>query len=343
MARTGISYEDVRAAAETLLGRGLNPTIQRVRELLGTGSNTTISEHLKSWQQQLAQAPKTVLPPTVPETVITALDAFWNIAVQHAEAAFEEQRQIAAQAVTAAEQSRDSALADLQKAQAAANDFRLQLEASQASARALADRLLVEQERRAAAETAIESAEQRARAAAETVAQIRAETEARIAQLETLLQQTREDLQRQQAETRQRLEIERQRAEANEVRLTAILDQSRAEWVAERHAFASERNDWKNREITWLERLEQLDRENVSAREALAVANERQRALTVGLQQTRVDLQESEARHIEALRASENLRGELTAALENRQRLNQQPDRDQRSRSGRKAAPKSKE
>jgi len=343
MARTGISYEDVRAAAETLLGRGLNPTIQRVRELLGTGSNTTISEHLKSWQQQLAQAPKTVLPPTVPETVITALDAFWNIAVQHAEAAFEEQRQIAAQAVPAAEQSRDSALADLQKAQAAANDFRLQLEASQASARALADRLLVEQERRAAAETAIESAEQRARAAAETVAQIRAETEARIAQLETLLQQTREDLQRQQAETRQRLEIERQRAEANEVRLTAILDQSRAEWVAERHAFASERNDWKNREITWLERLEQLDRENVSAREALAVANERQRALTVGLQQTRVDLQESEARHIEALRASENLRGELTAALENRQRLNQQPDRDQRSRSGRKAAPKSKE
>ena len=343
MARTGISYEDVRAAAETLLGRGLNPTIQRVRELLGTGSNTTISEHLKSWQQQLAQAPKTVLPPTVPETVITALDAFWNIAVQHAEAAFEEQRQIAAQAVTAAEQSRDSALADLQKAQAAANDFRLQLEASQASARALADRLLVEQERRAAAETAIESAEQRARAAAETVAQIRAETEARTAQLETLLQQTREDLQRQQAETRQRLEIERQRAEANEVRLTAILDQSRAEWVAERHAFASERNDWKNREITWLERLEQLDRENVSAREALAVAGERQRALTVGLQQTRVDLQESEARHIEALRASENLRGELTAALENRQRLNQQPDRDQRSRSGRKAAPKSKE
>ena len=34
MARTGISYEDVRNAAETLLGRGLNPTIQRIRELL---------------------------------------------------------------------------------------------------------------------------------------------------------------------------------------------------------------------------------------------------------------------------------------------------------------------
>ena len=41
MARSGIRYEDVQAAAETLLGRGLNPTIQRVREQLGTGSNTT--------------------------------------------------------------------------------------------------------------------------------------------------------------------------------------------------------------------------------------------------------------------------------------------------------------
>lgn len=43
MARSGIRYEDVKDTAETLLGRGLNPTIQRVRELLGTGSNTTTS------------------------------------------------------------------------------------------------------------------------------------------------------------------------------------------------------------------------------------------------------------------------------------------------------------
>ena len=61
MARTGISFEDVRNAAESLLGRGLNPTIQRVRELLGTGSNTTISEHLKIWQLQLAETPKICL------------------------------------------------------------------------------------------------------------------------------------------------------------------------------------------------------------------------------------------------------------------------------------------
>ena len=31
MARSGIRYQDVKDAAETLLGRGLNPTIQRIR------------------------------------------------------------------------------------------------------------------------------------------------------------------------------------------------------------------------------------------------------------------------------------------------------------------------
>lgn len=338
MARTGISYADVRDAAESLLGRGLNPTIQRVRELLGTGSNTTISEHLKSWQQQRAETPQIALPPSVPETVLAALDSFWKIALQEAEAAFDEQREIAAQAVVAAEQARDSALADLQNAQAITADCRLQLEASQTATRSLADRLLVEQERRAAAETAIETAEQRASAAAETVAQIRAETEARVAQLETLLRQTREDLLRQQADTRQRLETERQRAEANEARLTQILDQSRAEWVTERHAFAGERTDWKNREAAWLERLERQERENASVREALAVAGERQRALVAELQQARAALEESETRHIETLRVSEQLRGELAAALEIQKRL----DRERRGRSERKAAPKPK-
>lgn len=342
MARTGISYEDVRNAAETLLGRGLNPTIQRIRELLGTGSNTTISEHLKSWQQQLSETTKIVLPPTVPEAVRTALEVFWKIAVQQAEAVFEDQRLAATQAVADAEQSRNSALADLHKAQTAASDFRLQLEASQTTARTLADRLLVEQERRAAAETAVESAEQRALTAAEAVAQIRTETEARIAQLETLLQQLREDLKRQKAEAHRQLEIERQRGETNEIRLTQILDQNRAEWAAERQALITDRNDWKNREAAWLERLEKQERENASNREALAVANERLRGLTVDAQQLRDSLRESEARNLEILRVTENLRGELKAAFDTQQHLQKQLDRERRERTKHKLIPDSK-
>ncbi len=324
MARSGIRYEEVQNAAETLLGRGLNPTIQRVRELLGTGSNTTISEHLKSWQQQLAETPRIVLPPTVPEAVMTALDAFWKIAVQYAEAAFEEQRIAAAQAVVEAEQSRDIAIAERRQAQSAANDLRHELEATQATAREFADRLLVEQERRAAAEAAIQAAEQRVRAATDTIAQVRAETAARIAQTETALQQTRADKAEQLAEARQRFEVERQRGEANETRLLEMLDQIHIEQSVERQAFATERQDWKNRETVWQEQREVQHRENAELRATMATLEERQRTLVNEINKLHPILQLTETRYLDAVREAEALRGELKAALADRQRLQHQ-------------------
>ncbi|MDG4551274.1 MAG: DNA-binding protein [Candidatus Contendobacter sp.] len=326
MARSGIRYEEVQAAAETLLGRGLNPTIQRVRELLGTGSNTTISEHLKHWQQHLAQAPKAILPPTVPEAVATALDDFWKIAVRHAEAAFEEQRAAAAQAVLEAEKSRDIAIAEQRQAQSSALDCQRELESTQTAARELADRLLVEQERRTAAETAIEVADQRAQAAAETIAQIRAETAARVLQLEITLQQQRSDADRQLAEAQRQLEFERQRSEAGEARLLAMLDQIRLEQKTDRKAFATERQDWKNQEIHWREQSETARRENAELRANLTAAAERQNALNAELGQVRPRLQDMEARHLETVREAEGLRGELKAVQEDRNRLRRQLD-----------------
>ena len=324
MARSGIRYEDVQAAAETLLGRGLNPTIQRVREVLGTGSNTTISEHLKSWQQQLAEAPKAILPPATPEAVATAMDAFWKIAVQHAEAAFEEQRATAAQAVAVAEQARAAAIAEQQQLQADADQLRRQIETAQAVSRELADRLLVEQERRAAAEIAIQAAAQRVQAATETIAQIRAETAARIAQAETALQQTRTDMAHQLAEARQRFEVERQRSEASEARLLALLDQVRTEQTAERQVFVTERQDWKKQEAAWREQREIQHRELVELRTTLAAAEEREQALVREIQQLRPMLQRAETRGLDAVREAEALRGELKATLADRQRLQQQ-------------------
>ena len=324
MARSGIRYEEVQAAAETLLGRGLNPTIQRVRELLGTGSNTTISEHLKSWQQQLAEAPKVILPPAIPEAVAAALDAFWKLAVQHAEAAFEQQRAIGAQAIAAAEQARDTAIAEQQQLRNEADDQRRRLEAAQSVNRELADRLLVEQERRAAAESAIQAAEQRVQAATETIAQIRAETAARIAQLETTLHQTRADMDQQLAEARQRFEAERQRGEASEARWLAMLDQLRAEQTAERQTFATERQEWKNQEIAWREQREIQHRETAELRATLAVAEERQNNLVNEIERLRPMLQLAETRYLDAVRDAEALRGELKAALADRQHLQRQ-------------------
>src|SRR6266478_7900840 len=52
MARIGITYLDVDKAALQLQGQGRIPTVDRVRDLLGTGSKTTITEHLKRWKAQ---------------------------------------------------------------------------------------------------------------------------------------------------------------------------------------------------------------------------------------------------------------------------------------------------
>ena len=50
MSRIGITYEEVTNAAKRLQERGENPTVDRVRELLGTGSNSTIARYLRDWK-----------------------------------------------------------------------------------------------------------------------------------------------------------------------------------------------------------------------------------------------------------------------------------------------------
>ena len=55
MARQGITYDQVATAANALTGEGTRPTIQNIREHLGTGSPNTIHRHLSNWRA--AQVP----------------------------------------------------------------------------------------------------------------------------------------------------------------------------------------------------------------------------------------------------------------------------------------------
>ena len=50
MARIGISFEQVQAAADALVGQGKAATIAAVRDALGTGSPNTIHGHLVRWR-----------------------------------------------------------------------------------------------------------------------------------------------------------------------------------------------------------------------------------------------------------------------------------------------------
>jgi chromosome segregation ATPase len=56
MARKGITYDEVALAADRLVSEGINPTIARVREELGTGSPNTVHRHLSNWKERQPQA-----------------------------------------------------------------------------------------------------------------------------------------------------------------------------------------------------------------------------------------------------------------------------------------------
>lgn len=85
MARHGVDFESVKQAALKLLSKGISPSTQKIRELLGTGSHTTIAEHLKIWRVTHAAKKVHHLPATIPEALIVTFETLWQTAMEHAE------------------------------------------------------------------------------------------------------------------------------------------------------------------------------------------------------------------------------------------------------------------
>ncbi|MCM5703442.1 DNA-binding protein [Larsenimonas salina] len=84
MARAGISYDDVQRAIEALLQRGESPSVQRIRETLGTGSFTTISDHLREWRTRRTENRDQPLPQSPPDRLQEALNGLWQQAQEEA-------------------------------------------------------------------------------------------------------------------------------------------------------------------------------------------------------------------------------------------------------------------
>ncbi|MBN9286866.1 MAG: hypothetical protein BGO43_05070 [Gammaproteobacteria bacterium 39-13] len=55
MGRIGVAYQDVDQAIEILLSKQKNLTVDNIREVLGTGSKSTIARHLKTWRENHSQ------------------------------------------------------------------------------------------------------------------------------------------------------------------------------------------------------------------------------------------------------------------------------------------------
>lgn len=90
----GVQMEEVWAAADTVLGLGERPTIERVRQQLGRGSPNTVGPMLDGWYGSLAkrlQSPVDAIEQDdgaevpLPAPVVRAAKAMWGRALQHAD------------------------------------------------------------------------------------------------------------------------------------------------------------------------------------------------------------------------------------------------------------------
>lgn len=107
MGRIGITQNDVIRAAIALLQRGENPSVRNIRRELGdTGSPNTIQEHLAAWREQFNTESLSVLPSSLPQSLVEPLEALFATAIQEAEKNYERERQAAlAHADTAQQES----------------------------------------------------------------------------------------------------------------------------------------------------------------------------------------------------------------------------------------------
>ncbi len=73
--RVGVTFEQVAAAADGLLAKGINPASRTVREVVGTGSLGTVQRHLAVWDagRRKAEVAPVTLPKEVHESVVNAI------------------------------------------------------------------------------------------------------------------------------------------------------------------------------------------------------------------------------------------------------------------------------
>ena len=91
MAR-GITQEQVNTAADAILSAGENPTVEKVRAALGTGSPNTITRMLDTWRGQLGERFRQLSAlPELPGPVGQAMIDLWRLASEQAKHALTNQ------------------------------------------------------------------------------------------------------------------------------------------------------------------------------------------------------------------------------------------------------------
>ncbi|WP_444677707.1 DNA-binding protein [Halomonas sp. E19] len=222
MARSGVQYEDVQRAIEALQAKGEAPSVQKIREVLGTGSFTTISDHLREWRNRRETNRESPTPLALPESVQRLVEGLWGKAQEEAGEALGRYREEA-----------DRQVADAKEAMLSAQ--RLVEDAEQRET-ALAAHLAGTEQRLEQRSAALAKAEAEREQALERASQLAERLTRSLQQLDQLqvdseqqAQAYQQGLAERDAQHQARLNQEEQRHESAEARLMGLLDEARQE------------------------------------------------------------------------------------------------------------------
>lgn len=85
MTRPGVTYFDVANVAQQLIASGQEPSIERIRIQLKTGSNSTIGAHLRTFRAKQDPLQQLATKEKIPEELIVLLKGLWERVIAQAE------------------------------------------------------------------------------------------------------------------------------------------------------------------------------------------------------------------------------------------------------------------
>jgi chromosome segregation ATPase len=110
MARPGVTYHEVSMIAQRLIAAGKNPTIDAVRIELGTGSNSTLGTHLRTFKDRQTQTQQLATKENIPEELIAVIKGLWERVMTQSEDKVQMIQQETAQDITTLRQEAQSLL-----------------------------------------------------------------------------------------------------------------------------------------------------------------------------------------------------------------------------------------
>ncbi|MHC9035170.1 DNA-binding protein [Cobetia marina] len=298
MARIGVQYEDVQRAIESLMARGEAPSVQKIREVLGTGSFTTISDHLREWRQRRAEKRDEPLTQAMPDSLTETLATVWSEAQSLANESLAHYRQEADRQAESAREAEAQSQRRAEDAEQRLSALTEQLAGVQARLEERVQTLATLTSEREQWQQLQEKLEKRLTLAQEDV---------------TALERTREHdherhqqlVQQQESEFKERLAQEESRHEASETRLMKLLDDARLE--------KQELDKQHRRRHEQLEkRVERLDAQTAEQRKLLQEEERRRFEETTLRQQRDVELKDLRSQLEQSMAEQSRLEAQLS-------------------------------